>query len=207
MTQCLLDRPAAQAWPTTREWITDFLNAEGDHWDGEAAIAMTSEALFSALAYADRPVRMAARRDGKAAQVSVYAHTSTLPQTEWTAVSPGRGPASPTRSPNPGLRRRGPDHPRRCADGDLVHAATQGPRHWSTAHQVLTISWLGRLGSPGRLYAAMRTSRLRIRGVGLRHQTAALVDRLLLGTTPGATSALCRPSCWFRGCSCSPPAG
>ena len=62
MTQCLLDRPAAQALPTTREWITDFLNAEGDHWDGEAAIAMTSEALFSALAHADRPVSMAARR-------------------------------------------------------------------------------------------------------------------------------------------------
>jgi hypothetical protein len=88
MTQCLLDRPAAQAWPTTHEWITEFLHSGGDHWDREAAIAMTSEALFSALAHADRPVRMAARRDGKAAQVRVYAHTSTLPKTEWTAGSP-----------------------------------------------------------------------------------------------------------------------
>ena len=88
MTQCLLDRPATQAWPTIREWIIEFLHSGGDHWDREAAIAMTSEAHFSALAHADRPVRMAARRDGKAAQVSVYAHTSTLPKTEWTAGSP-----------------------------------------------------------------------------------------------------------------------
>ncbi|MGE5763506.1 MAG: hypothetical protein ACM3ZF_06415 [Mycobacterium leprae] len=88
MTECLLDRPAAQAWPSTREWITEFLRSGEDHWDREAAIAMTSEALFSALTHADRPVRMAARRDGTAAQVSVYAHTSTLPKTEWTAGSP-----------------------------------------------------------------------------------------------------------------------
>jgi hypothetical protein len=88
MTQCLLDRPAAQAWPSTHEWITEFLHSGGDHWDREAAIALTSEALFSALAHADRPVRLAARRDGKTAQVRVYAHTSTLPKTEWTAGSP-----------------------------------------------------------------------------------------------------------------------
>jgi hypothetical protein len=88
MTQCLLDRPAAQAWPTTREWISEFLHSAGDHWDSEAAIAMTSEALFSALAHADRPVRLAARHDGRTAQVRVYAHTSTLPKTEWTAGSP-----------------------------------------------------------------------------------------------------------------------
>ena len=88
MTECLLDRPAAQAWPSTREWITEFLRSGEDDWDREAAIAMTSEALCSALAHADRPVRLAACRDGKAAQVSVHAHTSTLPTTEWTAGSP-----------------------------------------------------------------------------------------------------------------------
>ena len=88
MTQCLLDQPAAQTWPTTHEWITGFLRAGGDHWDREAAIAMTSQAHFSALAHANRPVRLAARRDGKTAQVRVHAHTSTLPKTEWTAGSP-----------------------------------------------------------------------------------------------------------------------
>src|SRR5512135_3645577 len=88
MTQCLLDRPAAQTWPTTREWITGFLRAGGDHWDREAAITMTAQAHFSALAHANRPVRLAARRDGKTAQVRVHAHTSTLPTTEWTAGSP-----------------------------------------------------------------------------------------------------------------------
>ena len=88
MTQCLLDQPAAQTWPTTHEWITGFLRAGGDHWDREAAITMTSQAHFSALAHADPPVRLAARRDGKTAQVRVHAHTSTLPKTEWTAGSP-----------------------------------------------------------------------------------------------------------------------
>ena len=88
MTQCLLDQPAAQTWPTTHEWITGFLRAGGDHWDREAAVAMTSEAHFNALAHANRPVRLAARRDGKMAQVRVHAHTSTLPTTEWTAGSP-----------------------------------------------------------------------------------------------------------------------
>lgn len=87
MTHCILNRPAAETWPTTHEWITEFLHAGGDHWDREAAIAMTSQAHFSALAHADR-VRLAAHRDGKAAQVSVHAHTSTLPTTEWTAGSP-----------------------------------------------------------------------------------------------------------------------
>ena len=49
---------------------------------------MTWEALFIAQAHADQPVRLAARCDGKAAQVRVYVHTSTLPKTEWTAGSP-----------------------------------------------------------------------------------------------------------------------
>ena len=49
---------------------------------------MAPQALFSALIDADRPVRLAARRDGKTAQVRVHAHTSTLPKTEWTAGSP-----------------------------------------------------------------------------------------------------------------------
>ena len=88
MTQCLLDQPAAQTWPATHEWITGFLRAGGDHWDREAAIALTAQAHFSALAHANRPVRLAARRDGKTAQVRVHAHTSTLPKTEWTAGSP-----------------------------------------------------------------------------------------------------------------------
>jgi hypothetical protein len=88
MTQCLLNPPAAQARATTREWISECLRSGGDHWDGEAAIAITSQALVSALAHADRPVRLAAHRDGKAAQVSVSAHTPTLPKTEWTAGCP-----------------------------------------------------------------------------------------------------------------------
>ena len=88
MTQCLLDQPAAETWPSAREWIIEFLRIGGDHWDREAAVAMTSEALFTALIYADRPVRLTARRDGKTAQLRVHAHTSTLPKTEWTAGSP-----------------------------------------------------------------------------------------------------------------------
>jgi hypothetical protein len=71
-----------------REWISDFLDAEGDAWDSGAAIAMTSEALRMAVAHADRPVCMEADRQGKAARVRVYAHTATLPRTEWTAGSP-----------------------------------------------------------------------------------------------------------------------
>lgn len=67
MTQSLSHRPAAQARPPTHKWITEFLYAGGDHWDREAAIALTSQALFSVLAHADRPVRLAAHRDGKAA--------------------------------------------------------------------------------------------------------------------------------------------
>lgn len=85
MTECLLDRPAARAWPTTREWISEFLRAGGDRWDRDAAIAMTSDALVSALAHADRPVLLAGRHDGRAAWVTVRAHTPTLPATEWTA--------------------------------------------------------------------------------------------------------------------------
>lgn len=88
MTQSLSHRPAAQARPPTHKWITEFLYAGGDHWDREAAIALTSQALFSVLAHADRPVRLATHRDGKAAWVSVSAPTSTVPKTEWTAGSP-----------------------------------------------------------------------------------------------------------------------
>jgi hypothetical protein len=82
-----VDHSAAQAWPTAHEWIIRFLHSAGDRWDSDAVIAMTWEALFSAQAHADQPVRMAARCAGKAAQVSVYVHTSTLPKTEWTAGS------------------------------------------------------------------------------------------------------------------------
>ena len=86
--ECLVDRSAAQAWPTAHEWITRFLRSAGDRWDSDAVIAMTWEALFITQAHADQPVRLAARCDGKAAQVRVYVHTSTLPKTEWTAGSP-----------------------------------------------------------------------------------------------------------------------
>ena len=88
MAQCLFDLPVTCAWPTTEEWITDFLDEAGDEWDNSAAVAMTSDALLAALAHTDGPVRMAARHAGKAAQVRVYAHTASLPKTEWTAGSP-----------------------------------------------------------------------------------------------------------------------
>ncbi|HLZ36324.1 MAG TPA: hypothetical protein VKP64_00885 [Mycobacteriales bacterium] len=88
MTGFLLDRPPPQAGSTTRAWISEVLQAGGDEWDREAAITMTSEVLSSALAHTDRPVRLGAHRDGRAAQVSVHVHTSTLPETAWTAGSP-----------------------------------------------------------------------------------------------------------------------
>jgi hypothetical protein len=88
MTHCLLDRPATEARPTARDWISDFLDSAGDGWDSGAAIDMTTDALDMALAHTDRPVRMAAHRDGRAAEVRVYAHTSGLPKTEWSAGSP-----------------------------------------------------------------------------------------------------------------------
>src|SRR5512144_3443209 len=86
--QSLSHRPLAQARPPTDEWISEFMHAGGDHWDREAATALTSQALSSALAHGDRPVRLAAHRDGTAAWVSISTPTSTLPKTEWTAGCP-----------------------------------------------------------------------------------------------------------------------
>lgn len=88
MTACLLDQPVSTAWPTAHDWLTGFLREAGDRGDRGTAIAMTSDAVATALAHADRPVRLIASHEGAKAQIKLHAHSPQLPQTQWTAGSP-----------------------------------------------------------------------------------------------------------------------